>query len=231
MLKVNEVFGPTQQGEGKSIGMFCFFLRLTFCNLHCIWCDTPHTWDWRKFNKQKEIHKITFEKLCEIFKYFKNKYNLYSLVISGGEPLLQQKELLPFVEFLKKEDWRIEIETNGTIIPKQGFIKFIDQINCSPKLSNSKDLERKRIVPKTLQFLSQSKITNFKFVISKNEDVNEVLDLVDKFQLKEVYLMPQASSKKELLQRSLWLEKICNKYNFIFTTRLSITDSGIVRGV
>lgn len=45
-LVVNEIFGPTIQGEGPSSGRRCGFHRLGGCNLSCRWSDTPYTWDW-----------------------------------------------------------------------------------------------------------------------------------------------------------------------------------------
>jgi len=87
MLKVNEIFGPTIQGEGKSSGMPCAFLRLSLCNLHCIWCDTPYTWNWKgtpfshpeKFDQEKEIHIMSNEEILETLKTIDVK----NLVISG----------------------------------------------------------------------------------------------------------------------------------------------------
>ena len=48
-MKVNEIFGPTIQGEGRSAGMPTMFVRLSGCNLACIWCDTPYC-----FNRSEE---------------------------------------------------------------------------------------------------------------------------------------------------------------------------------
>ena len=54
-LVVAEVFGPTFQGEGPSIGRRAGFVRLGRCNLDCSWCDTPYTWDWDRFDPAKEL--------------------------------------------------------------------------------------------------------------------------------------------------------------------------------
>src|SRR5262245_52198924 len=56
-LVVSEVFGPTWQGEGPSIGRRCGFVRLGRCNLACTWCDTPYTWDWERYDPAKELHR------------------------------------------------------------------------------------------------------------------------------------------------------------------------------
>ena len=45
-IRVNEIFGPTIQGEGSTVGKPCFFLRVAGCNLHCGWCDTYYTWNY-----------------------------------------------------------------------------------------------------------------------------------------------------------------------------------------
>ena len=232
MLNVNEIFGPTVQGEGKSAGMPCAFMRLAFCNLHCIWCDTPHTWNWKgtkwlhldKFDLKQEVHQMTDEQIIEKLEQIGEK----TLIISGGEPLLQHKQLISLCEKLK--GFWIEIETNGTIFPDEKLISLVNQINCSPKLANSGDLEKLRRKP-ALKKLAQCPKVNFKFVITSDEDIVEVIELTSTYQMKEVRLMPEARTKDELISRSLSVKKLCEKYNFIFCTRLSIMMAGTTRGV
>lgn len=235
MLKVNEIFGPTVQGEGKSAGMPCAFMRLANCNLHCIWCDTPHTWNWvgtkfahpEKFHQEDEVHAMTDEVIIDKLQ----SIGVNALVISGGEPLLQHKQLVPLCYKLKAKDYWIEVETNGTVFPNDELIGLVDQINCSPKLSNSLDSEKLRIKPDVLTKLATLRKVNFKFVISNQEDVNEALELVNQFKMKEVRLMPESRTKEELLQRGLWVRRLCDRYGFIFCTRLSIMTAGTTRGV
>lgn len=235
MLKVNEIFGPTVQGEGKSAGMPCAFMRLVNCNLHCIWCDTPHTWNWEgtihvhpeKFRKENETHSMTDEVVIDKLQ----SIGVKALVISGGEPLLQHKQLVTLCEKLKELGYWIEIETNGTVYPNQELISLVDQINCSPKLANCGDPESLRIKGATLQKLAQCDKVNFKFVISNQVDIDEALGLVETYKMKEVRLMPEGRTKEELLDRGLWVRKLCAQHNFIFCTRLSIMVAGTTRGV
>lgn len=234
-MRVSEIFGPTVQGEGRSAGMPCAFLRLALCNLHCIWCDTPHTWNWvgttfahpQKFVKKDEVHEMSEDEIIARLDAIGEK----ALVISGGEPLLQHRQLTSLVRRLKEKGYWVEVETNGTVFPNQELIDLLDQINCSPKLSNSGDTQDLRERPDVLHSLSACSKVNFKFVIVDPQDMEEVLELVRKYQFKEVRLMPEARTKEELLEKGLWVRQLCGQHGFIFCTRLSVMMSDSDRGV
>lgn len=235
MIQVNEIFGPTVQGEGKSAGRPCAFLRLATCNLHCIWCDTPHTWNWigtpfahpDKFDRAAEVHKMTAEQIFERLE----QIGVKTVIVSGGEPFMQQKHLLALYRILRANNYWIEAETNGTLVPLPEFVELVDQINCSPKLANALDPVKLRRVPLALLALSREPKVNFKFVIQDSEDMFEVLELVDNYKFKEVRLMPECRTKEELLDKEPWLQGICKDRGFIYCTRLSILTSGTKRGV
>ncbi|MDO5843560.1 MAG: radical SAM protein [Methanocorpusculum sp.] len=101
-MKVSETF-VSLQGEGLNQGKPCFFLRLAGCNLRCAWCDTEYS-----FEKGEE--KSVDEIVKEI-----SESGLSYVCITGGEPLLQKKELLPLLEILSAAKISVDIETNGTI--------------------------------------------------------------------------------------------------------------------
>lgn len=237
MIKVNEIFGPTIQGEGKSAGNPVAFLRLANCNLHCIWCDTPHTWNWvgtdfahpDKYNEQEEVHEM---EPADVFARL-TATGMSALVISGGEPLLQQKQLIPLLNLLKSAGWWVEVETNGTVPLRSEFIGLIDQLNCSPKLSNSLDPLKLRIRSKTLESLAAEPKVNFKFVVQNDEDVSEALHLISKFGLgqREVRLMPECRTREELHDKEPWLQEVCSSRGLIYCTRLSILQVETQRGV
>lgn len=238
-IKVNEVFGPTIQGEGKSAGRAVMFLRLSGCNLHCIWCDTPHTWNWVgtqflhpiKFEREKEEHEFEVDEvITKLYELASGKPPL-ALVISGGEPFIQQKQLLPLVQGLKKLGWWIEVETNGTVPVRDEFYALIDQFNCSPKLANAGDPLKLRIREATLARLAKLEKFNFKFVVSSDEDIPEILDLHSRFGFREVRLMPLCQTTEELKMREPMVKRLCEEYSFIYCTRLSILMSGTKRGV
>lgn len=225
MIKVNEIFGPTVQGEGKNAGKPVAFLRLALCNLHCGWCDTKFTWsfvgesdDPEQYVRENEVHEMEVEEVLQKLV----ATGMSHLVISGGEPLLQHKQLVPLLRELKKLGWFAEVETNGTLVPGPEFLELIDQINCSPKLSNAGDPLKLRIKEKSLTQLAAIGKVNFKFVIQNAIDLSEALPLIDKFGMKEVRLMPECRTPEELAEKEPWLKALCEERGFIYCTRLSI---------
>jgi len=236
MLKVNEIFGPTVQGEGKSIGIDVMFLRLAFCNLHCQWCDTPHTWNWvgtdfghpNKFKKENEVHEMNYSEV--IAKLLKSNF-VKALVISGGEPLLQGKNLVTLLEVLKTYGWWIEIETNGCVMPSEKIFNLTDQFNCSPKLSNSGNPENARLKPKVLTALAQNPKSTFKFVVSCEDDISEIKEMIERFHMEQVYLMPLGMNPEQLNQTREMTKRLCDIYNLNFSDRLHVVKYGGRRGV
>jgi len=116
-LKVNSIFG-TIQGEGPFTGRPCVFLRLKGCNLRCWFCDT-------EFDRG---HVMSLDEVVDAI-YIKTQHNNPLLVITGGEPMLQN--LTPLCEILLRENWDIQIETAGTVWCE----RLPDQVTivCSPK--------------------------------------------------------------------------------------------------
>ncbi len=239
-MKVNEIFGPTIQGEGKSLGDRVIFLRLSRCNLACIWCDTPETWNWedtlfkhpRKFDSKKEIHEMSYVEIMAELKRLGS--DVKKIVISGGEPMLQQDKLIVLLMMLKLDGYLAEIETNGTIEPRDEFLEIIDQINCSPKTSNSGEdntLEM-RERPEALKKLVANEKTNFKFVVSGEGDLPEIEDFISRYGINKnrVYLMPQAQTREEYFAIDIGVQRVANDHELQFTSRLQMYYWGNKRG-
>ena len=110
-LAVSEVFGPTFQGEGAFLGQRAGFVRLARCNLDCRWCDTPYTWDWNRFDPAAEIAEMAVDDVLHRL----DEMAVERVVITGGEPLLQQRRLVPLLEAAAERRWSVEVETNGTV--------------------------------------------------------------------------------------------------------------------
>lgn len=237
-MRINEIY-EAFQGEGKTLGMPAVFLRMALCNLACIWCDTAYTWNWlgsnfkhpEKYNKNEEILDLSVIEIANRLAEYRTK----RLIITGGEPMLQQKELIELLKILKNNAWKIEIETNGTIVPTSILLDLVDQINCSPKFSNSGSDNplHKRIVPKALRKLTECDKTNFKLVICELEDIENVPWLIKSYGIdpSRIYLMPEGKTRitQELRQEDI--RALCRKYGFNFTPRLHILLFDNRRGV
>ena len=216
------------QGEGACIGTPSVFLRLALCNLICTWCDTKYTWDWRHYDYKDEVMVLSPDQIEEAVLTFGQRH----MVITGGEPLLQQKGLAPLVSSLKQKGFYFEVETNGTIVPEPWLVKAIDQWNVSPKLANSGNAAHRREVPDALHHFSGLTNAYFKFVIVHEGDLAEVRSLIGNYRLlrSRVILMPEGRTPSELNDKSHWLSRVCIEDGFRFTPRLHILLWGDRRG-
>ena len=97
-MKYSELF-YTIQGEGMLIGVPSVFFRTSYCNLRCIWCDTPYT-SWEPEDKRISINKIA-EEIA--------KYSCTHIVITGGEPFIQTKELVTLCNKLSKDGYHLSL--------------------------------------------------------------------------------------------------------------------------
>lgn len=240
-LLTNEVYGPTIQGEGKCMGQPVKFLRTAVCNLQCIWCDTWYTWNFGKgdgveerfgsktVKREDELHKMSIPLVAEML----NNIACPRLVISGGEPMLQQEALLQVILACTSADipnpltW-IEIETNGTQLLKQidqrGYTlaDYIHQINCSPKLENSGNPKEARYKPEVLKQYQATGKAEFKFVVQSDGDLIEIEQIVAECGLKNVWLMPQGKTKEEQSERARQVAELAANKGWNFSPRLHI---------
>ncbi|MFE5893927.1 7-carboxy-7-deazaguanine synthase QueE [Streptomyces sp. NPDC056462] len=233
-LVVNEIFGPTVQGEGQSLGRRCAFLRLGGCNLSCSWCDTPYTWDWTgagdsgvAHDPRKELHRRPVEDVvAELL-----EFNTGLIVISGGEPLGQQERLIPLVKALTERGREIEIETNGTHAAHPELIAAGVRFNVSPKLSHSGDTLQRRIVPDALTSLSAVPGSTFKFVCQNIRDLDEVAEIVAACNLASVWIMPIGRSADDVTKHMTELADAVVERGWNLTTRLHTLLWGDKRAV
>lgn len=235
MLKVSKQPGGSPeifysvQGEGVNLGTPAVFLRLSLCNLACLWCDTKYTWNWKEYDRKQQILEMTPEQVEQEILRYKCEY----LVITGGEPLVQQGELIQFLRSSSRNGFEVEIETNGTIVPDPRLAELIKHWSVSPKLSNSGNAEPLREIPDCYRYFANLSNCYFKYVIEKIEDLAEVHQLVTRHGLSpdRVILMPQASSTDVLIERSKWLVNLCMSRGYRFSTRLQVLLWGNRRGV
>ena len=154
-IKVSEIF-TSFQGEGPYIGTPATFLRLYGCNLNCQWCDTDIS----------TYEMLSVDDVAEILITQMEFNNIKLLVITGGEPTLQMDEIKRLIKELPK-DIKIQLETNGSIFEYLPEMEYV----VSPKEDKEKVFE------------NYYKYENvfFKFVITSQEDIDEVISIKDKY--------------------------------------------------
>jgi organic radical activating enzyme len=240
-----EIF-HTLQGEGPSAGLPAVFIRASRCNLHCVWCDTDHTWNFEgtpwphekdatpgyaKHRKSEATIELTPAAAADLIL----SYHCPRVVITGGEPLLQENDFLEMITHIRahQSDCVFEVETNGTRTPSPAFAEAVDQFNVSPKLSNSGVKKSLRLVPDTLRFFASSPKSWFKFVIACMADLDEVLALQNEFSIpaSRILLMPEGRTAAELDTTAADIAELCRTHGFRFCDRIHIRLWGDKRGV
>jgi len=118
MIKVNEIYFSIQ-GESSKAGLPCVFVRLTYCNLRCTYCDTEYA-----FYEGKELS------IDEILKQI-NQFECKLVEITGGEPLVQ-KESLNLMKILCDEGFSVMLETGGSLLINKidRRVKIIMDLKC-----------------------------------------------------------------------------------------------------
>ena len=178
MLNLSEIFFSIQ-GESTSAGLPCIFIRFAGCNLRCKYCDT-------KFSYETKFSLETQEILQKIKKYYPVKL----MEITGGEPLLQN-EVYDLIESFHKENFKILLETNGSISMKlvpQYVIKIVD-VKCPG--SGYED----SFLKENLKYID-SKKDEIKFVLSDRNDFDWAKDFIRKFNLENYKIIFSAVFEK-----------------------------------
>lgn len=152
-MQITEIY-KSLQGESTHAGLPCVFVRLTGCNLRCTWCDSEYTFTGGK--------KMSCEDLFGEVSKLSPTGGLVE--ITGGEPMLQERELMPFMQRLLDANYKVLLETSGERplqnVPN-GVIKIVD-VKCP----DSGEGETFR--PENLQTLNKG--DELKFVIASRRD-------------------------------------------------------------
>lgn len=228
MLKISGdgVFA-TLQGEGMTAGLPAVFLRLQYCNLACGnfsgWkCDTQYAWDKKTKEYWQEPEDWTYQETASrISQSWEKKFGQYGnekrLVVTGGEPLLQQGKIAQILKFIP--EWKVEIETNGTISPVPELRS--SQFNCSPKLSNSGNSLRARYKPEVLELINSLPNSWFKFVVTEPKNIEEIDGIVKDCKIDEakILIMPEGQTAEEVSKHAELLTEAVAARNWKMTLR------------
>jgi len=229
------------QGEGKNQGTPSVFVRTSRCNLYCVWCDTPYTWNWqgsgfahveaREFDRDRATLELDVLEVAHQVR----RFDCRRVVLTGGEPLLQAAECAALGRVLcaMDERYQIEVETNGTIAPTPDLDASIDQYTVSPKLEHSGVERALRLRPAALEALARNPKSVFKFVVRDAGDVLSVAELARDYGIDRdlIYLMPLGTTPEELGVRRPSIAQACLERGYRFSDRLHIHLYGNRPGV
>jgi 7-carboxy-7-deazaguanine synthase len=160
-MQITEIY-KSLQGESTHAGLPCIFVRLTGCNLRCTWCDSEYTFQGGSRMGSEEVlsavHRLSpGGGLVEI---------------TGGEPMLQQRELLPFMQRLIGENYTVLLETSGERLLQEvppEVIKIVD-VKCPDSGEGG------TFCLENLEALSPR--DEVKFVLSSRDDYDFAVDFV-----------------------------------------------------
>jgi 7-carboxy-7-deazaguanine synthase len=225
------------QGEGVAAGRPSVFVRLSGCNLHCHWCDTPYTWNFagtpHRHRYEVKHERATNRLVCNVEEVAAavRAFRCPNLVLTGGEPLLQQPALAELCETLGP-GFHVEVESNGTLPLLPAFDCHVDQLNLSPKLAHSGNAPAERTKPDVLHAYAADPRAWFKFVVATAADADEVSMFADAHGIApgRILLMPEGTSSETLRARIAWLAPLCLARGYRLSDRLHIHLYGDTRG-
>ena len=193
-MKISEIFYSIQ-GEGTEIGLPTTFVRLFACDLRCSWCDTMYAVEGRDFKD------IPVEKVIEQIENIGNK----RVCFTGGEPLLQKKELVVLAEHLLNNDYGIILETSGHKDPPKIFWNdgCIISMDCKCPSSN---MELRMDFP---LFEKLRSIDQLKFVIKDEKDYEYAKSVIEKLEIKsKIIFQPVDGYELKWLVESVLNDKL-----------------------
>lgn len=233
------------QGEGPMIGRVRAFIRLSGCNLHCVWCDTAYTWNWlgggfaherdgpnapHAFDPRAQMMAMTAQDAARMALGF----GAPGIVITGGEPLIQPGAMLALARALRagRPAIGLEMETNGTIAPSAELASLFDLIVVSPKLAHAGNAPDAALVPKALCALAGLPQAVFKFVAADVGDMAEVARIAQSHGIEaaRIWIMPKGISSAELRQSGARIQEAILAAGYNFSDRLHIHLFGAARG-
>jgi 7-carboxy-7-deazaguanine synthase len=165
MIKINEIYYSIQ-GESSRSGLPTVFVRLTYCNLRCSYCDSEYAF--------YDGTDMTIDDIVDDIK----KYNCNLVEITGGEPLFQN-EVLDLMKLLCDLGFEVMLETSGSLPIKDvdKRVMLIMDLKCPSSKMMKKNLYE------NLDFIKPS--DEIKFVVENREDYEWSKEIVGKFKLLE----------------------------------------------
>lgn len=166
MLKINEIY-LSIQGESSKAGLPCVFIRLTYCNLRCTYCDTEYAfYEGKDYSIEQAIAKV-------------KEYECKLVEITGGEPLVQDEECRLLMKKLCDEDFEVMLETGGSLPVKDidNRVKIVMDLKCP-----SSGMMKKNLYD-NINYLKPG--DEIKFVIGSREDYDWTKGIIVRYSLEQ----------------------------------------------
>jgi len=179
-MKICEIF-TSIQGESSFAGMPCSFVRLSGCNLRCVYCDTQYSYS-------EGVEMETVEVAGRV-----DEAGIRLVEITGGEPLLQWEETNSLIRALLDRDYEVLIETNGSVNIKgldSKAVVILDMKTPDSGMSDEMDLSNLEIIKST---------DEVKFVVCSRGDYEWSKKLIERYNLQQrckILLSPAAGMMK-----------------------------------
>ena len=232
-LRIAEIFASVQ-GEGIWAGVPSVFVRVSGCNLRCVWCDTPYA-SWTP-----EGPTMSLESILEEVDRLRGRF-IDHVVLTGGEPMLFDP-IVQLCDELRQRGLFITIETAGTIFRELDC----DLMSISPKMANSDPHPpqagvagqhgERRQNREPLRQLILAYVGQLKFVVNPEADlhpqIEEIEDLLASipFEGYPVLLMPEGTDPETLRKRERMLVPVCMGRGWRLAPRHHIEWFGNTRG-
>ena len=188
-LKINEIYYSIQ-GESSYMGKPCIFIRLTYCNLRCSYCDSEYTfYDGKDMTIDEILSKI-------------KEYPCNLVEVTGGEPLFQ-KECIDLLKELVKNSYMVLLETSGSLSIKSVPKEVINIIDFKCPTSNMK----KKNKWENINYLKST--DEVKFVIGNREDYEWAKGKIEKYDLINKCSVLMSPTYKQIEPRAIteWILK------------------------
>jgi len=180
-VRVNRVYDRlTIQGEGPYAGARCTFVRLWGCNLHCSWCDSAETWDvrGRLGTPYPFADNETDVGVHEVARAV-GELDVDLCVVTGGEPLLQAREVTVLARTLGSIGIATHVETNGTRAPSDELVAEVEHFVVSPKLPSAEAGPAPCVETLRAWAALGWRRASFKFVVLGTDDLTPARDLCE----------------------------------------------------
>lgn len=201
--RIKEVFASIQ-GEGLYVGAKQLFIRFCDCNLRCHYCDTDFEGDSEEY---------TPEKLMEIIKQF-DLSTIYSVSLTGGEPLLSVDFLEKFLPLLKEHNQKVYLETNATLPEElKRIVNYVDVIAADIKLESATGMINSFDAHDRFFEISKGHNCFAKIVFDENitdAEIEKCIELAKKYQI--LLILQPKMFEDNMTITSIFAVKILDKF-------------------